>query len=303
MARPRYRIEMKTKTPLKRDTRKELLLLLSLLVVIQIACSSSGLSQALGLSEEAVTLTPTPVKTPTVSAQEVFNNVLAFLAKDTANEVNVSATLTLTLTVSPTLGPSTNPNLVLTATPLANTTAQPNPTSGPNITPSPTLLGSPTLGATPTPDPNVTPSPTLGPPTLGPTPGPLATIIAQSCPRRQACILSPLMDTIVSDVVEVRGAAYRPDFAFYKFEYQQEGTTEWVLIGTIETAVNFGHLINWATNDVPAGSYWLRLVVVDINGNYWAEETKIRLHVVNETQPTEDPLAPLRYNPTAVATP
>jgi hypothetical protein len=40
------------------------------------------------------------------------------------------------------------------------------------------------------------------------------------------------------------------------------------------------------------------MVVVDRNGNYWAEEPTLRLTVENQPEPYRDPFEGLRYNPT-----
>ncbi len=110
------------------------------------------------------------------------------------------------------------------------------------------------------------------------------------------------MDEVVSGLVSFKGAANRPGLDFYKLEYQLEGTTEWILLGAFNWTVKFGALGGWSTTEVPSGTYWVRLVVVDENGNYWPEEAKVRLTVVNEPKPTRDPFEGLRYNPTVTVT-
>jgi hypothetical protein len=215
-------------------------------------------------------------------------------------------------------------DVVLTETPVSTqdvATLESSAASA-TFTPAPTFTGTPTLAPTPTPNLSpiptvVTPTATAAPQTLTPLPSPLpavstpitptktavpealATLIFQSCPRRQACIRNPSMDEVVSGNVQFRGAANRPGFAYYKLEYQLEGSPEWHFLDSFERSVRFATLAHWDTTTVPSGTYRVRLIVVDKNGNYWPEEAWVRLIVVNdEQQKNKDPFEPLRYNPT-----
>ena len=114
--------------------------------------------------------------------------------------------------------------------------------------------------------------------------------------------MSPLLDSTVSGQVEFRGGASRPGFDYYKLEIQAEGSTDWMLLHYGERPVRLGTLGYWQTTSVPPGTYFVRLRVVDINGNYWAEQPVLRLFVQNAptAQPT-DAFEGLRYNPTPTA--
>ena len=108
----------------------------------------------------------------------------------------------------------------------------------------------------------------------------------------------PLSDTLVSGSVELKGAANRPGFSFYKLEYRPVDDQDWQLINIYEQSRRLGTLGWWNTTTVPNGTYLVRLVVVDRNGNYWAEEPVLRLRVENQPELYKDPFEGLRYNPT-----
>jgi hypothetical protein len=108
----------------------------------------------------------------------------------------------------------------------------------------------------------------------------------------------PLSDTSVSGTVEFMGAANRPGFSFYKLEYRLVDDSDWRLINIYERSRRLGTLGLWNTTTVPNGTYLVRMVVVDRNGNYWAEQPTLRLTVENQPEPYRDPFEGLRYNPT-----
>jgi hypothetical protein len=100
-------------------------------------------------------------------------------------------------------------------------------------------------------------------------------------------------------VVPFRGAATRPDFDYYKLEYQFEGSTEWRLLDVSEQSIRFGLLVNWRTTDLPTGAYLVRLTVVDKTGNYWPEMPQVRVIVTNDEEiKAHNPLDALKYQPT-----
>jgi hypothetical protein len=70
--------------------------------------------------------------------------------------------------------------------------------------------------------------------------------------------------------VELRGTARIANFQFYKLELGQgERPTAWTTIGELHRSpVSDGLLDVWDTGALPAGTYSLRLVVVDVAGNY-----------------------------------
>jgi len=74
----------------------------------------------------------------------------------------------------------------------------------------------------------------------------------------------PLPLDEVSGSVELRGTVNVPNLGFYKYEYQQQGTTEWVPISAGNRPVNDEPLgTRWGTSQLQPGMYFLRLVVSD----------------------------------------
>ena len=83
-------------------------------------------------------------------------------------------------------------------------------------------------------------------------------------------ITYPPPNATLSGVVNILGTATLPNFQFYKVEYGF-GTrpTEWISIeGVAREPVTDGVLVTWDTRALPAGSYVLRLTLVDITANY-----------------------------------
>jgi len=193
--------------------------------------------------------------------------------------------------VSPVASPSATFELVPTFTVTPFVSPTPNSTATPSPTPLPTLsiLATPTVfGMVDTQSGAITSTVTVAPiEIVEPTRDAprvlsdeqLNALVSQMCPRRQACFMSPMTGSIVTGVVEFRGAANRPGFNFFKLEYQKEGTTDWVLIESHELPVQFASLGYWQTADVQPGKYLVRLIVVDINGNYWDEQPVVELIV------------------------
>jgi hypothetical protein len=94
------------------------------------------------------------------------------------------------------------------------------------------------------------------------------------CANVDATIRVPEQGGSISGVVEVRGAASIPGFAFYKLEYRGVGPGEpWraVSAGTqpvCERGCPVESLLGkWDTGLVTPGEYFLRLVVTDTVGN------------------------------------
>lgn len=135
------------------------------------------------------------------------------------------------------------------------------PTREPTITP--TL--EPTPSATPTGRPRATrrPAEATATPTQPPPPPP-------PCPDPNVRITSPGMGARVNGRVPVRGSALNDRFQFYKVELGVgESPDAWHSLGPIsKSPVNSGVLEEFDSTSVPNGTYWLRLTVVDITGNY-----------------------------------
>jgi hypothetical protein len=107
---------------------------------------------------------------------------------------------------------------------------------------------------------------------------------------RNVNITAPTPGATLAGAVEIRGRALVADFRFYKVEYNPPGRSNWVLIGTdvIRTPVENGRLAVWQTAQLPAGTYRLRLQVVDPTGNYC--EALVSPLLVANAPPTESPL-------------
>ncbi|MGQ9683285.1 MAG: hypothetical protein ACUVX9_12150 [Anaerolineae bacterium] len=119
----------------------------------------------------------------------------------------------------------------------------------------------------PTRRPTVPPTPTEPLPT--PTP-PEPTLVPPPCPNVNARIVQPGQGQVIRGTIDIRGSADIPGFQFYKVELGLgERPVRWTSISDVHrNAVSDGLLEVWDTSDLPAGSYSLRLVVVDASGNY-----------------------------------
>jgi len=134
--------------------------------------------------------------------------------------------------------------------------------SPPPVTPTPTLER-PTRPAV-----VIFPTPPLPSPTQSPPP-------VLACPNPEIQITSPGMGAKVEGRVEIRGTVDIEEFWYYKVEFAMgadpaEG--DWHFIGpkrdeAKERIIN-EHLVTWNTSGLSPGVYSLRLVVVDITGNY-----------------------------------
>lgn len=166
----------------------------------------------------------------------------------------------------------------------------------------PTIVPPPQDTPTPTPilalPPTATPPPLLPTSTITPTPLPLATVAidqplltptptppvevvspgqAPACPDPAARITQPGNGAQVSGVIQISGAANVENFDYYKFEFRVPGG-EWSFVERHDAPVAGGVLGSWNTGTVPPGEYDLRLIVVDISGNY-PEPCTVRLIV------------------------
>ncbi len=141
-------------------------------------------------------------------------------------------------------------------------TPTPSPAPTPTPSPTPTLVPTVDLGPVPTLPPPATPTPALAvsaTPTAGPAP---------ACVSAGTQLIRPTVGAQLSGIVEVWGTASIPDFQFYKFEIQAEGSNEWVTIQSFPNPVVNGLLGTWDASPLPPGNYLFRLVVVDNTGNF-----------------------------------
>jgi hypothetical protein len=133
------------------------------------------------------------------------------------------------------------------------------------------------------PVPSVADSPTVPPssPTTQVVPS-TQTPLAQSstCTNPNASITSLGMDSIVSGLIEIRGTATRPDMQYWKVEYRTETDTTYAALNNSTTAVTDGVLARWSTGTVPNGTYFVRLVIVQKDGNF-GTPCEIRIKVAN----------------------
>jgi hypothetical protein len=113
------------------------------------------------------------------------------------------------------------------------------------------------------------------PPTSLPSPSPTQPPPAPACPNPKARITSPGVGAKVEGRVEIWGTVDIADLWYYKVEFAvgtNPAEDDWYFIGPArneakERIVN-GHLVSWDTSGLSPGVYYLRLVVVDITGNY-----------------------------------
>jgi hypothetical protein len=144
----------------------------------------------------------------------------------------------------------------------------PTPGPGTPTTPGPEVTPSPTSTRRPTPRPvTLIPSPTAMPMvTETPTPPPPPA----DCSDPNVQILQPTDGAQIQGRVDIRGTASIPGFQFYKIELGLgEQPTRWSSIADVHrNPVTNGLLEVWDTTDLPAGSYTVRLVVVDATGNF-----------------------------------
>jgi hypothetical protein len=159
----------------------------------------------------------------------------------------------------------------------------PAPSSTPE--PTPTETSGPLVASTLTPTPppaTITPTatatkqrPTRPPqPTETPAADATATPVVRppACPNPNARITSPGLNQVVQGNVPVRGSANIPSFQYYKVEVGPGSNPrdhEWTVVGSLhESPVSGGVLETFNSGAYAAGTYTLRLVVVDQTGNY-----------------------------------
>jgi hypothetical protein len=156
-------------------------------------------------------------------------------------------------------------------TPLPPSVA-PEPTAFP---PTVTLLPTITLEPSSTPLPSAALTPTLTlllkTPTVPPPP---------ACQNPNVTITSPAMNSQVSDIIEVHGTATHPLMAYWKVEYRTDGSLNYAMLSNGDAPVMNGVLARLSTKTLPNGVYWLRLSVVQKDGNYQVP-CEIRITLTN----------------------
>jgi hypothetical protein len=146
-------------------------------------------------------------------------------------------------------------------------------------TPTPVfLLDTPTPTAEPTVDVTATPSPTprprATPRPVEPTPtvvvlptAPL--VVAPSCPDGRAVIFEPGAGQRVTGPITLIGTAQSENFEYYKIEFKPAGASgDFSFYLRRDAPVINGPLGAWNPAGLPPGAYELRLVTVDVTGNF-----------------------------------
>jgi hypothetical protein len=148
-------------------------------------------------------------------------------------------------------GPGTPTTAEAGPTPMPTSTRRPSPRPV-TLVPSPTAR--PASESEPEPEPENVETPAPPP----------------SCPDPNVQITQPGQGARITGRVDIRGTANIPGFQFYKIELGLgEQPSRWTTINDVRRNPVTGALLEvWDTSDLPAGSYSLRLVVVDATGNF-----------------------------------
>jgi len=124
---------------------------------------------------------------------------------------------------------------------------------------------------TPTMNPLNTQSYTLPPELLATigifTPESTPTAQTSGCIPGQIMITSPRPGEVVKSQVKLVGTANIPNFGFYKYEFAPFGANVWLTIQANRKQKQNSELGSWDTSEVTPGDYYLRLVVIDNQGN------------------------------------
>ncbi|MEZ4657232.1 MAG: hypothetical protein R2911_06650 [Caldilineaceae bacterium] len=139
--------------------------------------------------------------------------------------------------------------------------------------PTPTAVPLPataTLTATPA-APADTPTPAESPTVVAlPTDTPAPVVSAPSCPDPRAVLTNPANGAVLSGAISMSGTAVHEQFQYYKVEYAPgAGAREgFVYLFSGNSPVNGGLLGSINTASLGNGVWTLRLVVVDVTGNF-----------------------------------
>lgn len=141
--------------------------------------------------------------------------------------------------------------------------------------------------STPTLDVVSTATPTLaGGATALPAASPVAQTSTPGIPEEDGCEagkiewIYPQPGEVLSGTVELKGTVNIPNLGFYKYEYTQPGSDQWITIAAGNTPLVEGTVGFWNTGQLPAGEYRLRLVVVD-NANTFFPACAVTVSVSN----------------------
>ncbi len=160
--------------------------------------------------------------------------------------------------------------------------------------PTPPLL-QPTAVKSPAVAPPVAPThapenPTVPPPTAAAVASPTSSIAVPTpttapsqqavCPDPNAAITSLAVNGTVAGLIEIRGTAARLDMQYWKVEYRTDTGTTYTALNSSDKAVTDGILARWSTKTVPNGIYFVRLVIVQKDGNF-GTPCEIRVTISN----------------------
>jgi len=110
------------------------------------------------------------------------------------------------------------------------------------------------------------------------TPDQTSTLTSSSCIPGIIMITTPKAGDQIRGKISLTGTANIPNFGFYKYEFANPGTEDWVTIQAGRELVIDGILGDWDTSEIAPGDYLLRLVVLDNQGQvYPACEIPIRI--------------------------
>ncbi|RIK32759.1 MAG: hypothetical protein DCC55_36280 [Chloroflexi bacterium] len=100
------------------------------------------------------------------------------------------------------------------------------------------------------------------------TPAPEPVVQAASCPDPRAVIAAPGNGQVVSGIVSVAGTASHEQFQYYKIEYASAGSESFNYLNGGNSPVINGVLITFDSTVLGNGGWTLRLIVVDNTGNF-----------------------------------
>ncbi|RLC82632.1 MAG: hypothetical protein DRI61_01760 [Chloroflexi bacterium] len=147
-------------------------------------------------------------------------------------------------------------------------TPEPTQESLVNVLPLPTPTATPKPTPTPSPTP-IRPRRTIVVPLFTPEPTFTPTPPPPVCPNPGVNITSPGVNAVLQGPVQVIGTANIQNFQYYKLEFGiGENPENWSFILSGNQPVINGVLGVWDPSPLPPGDYKLRLVVVDITGNF-----------------------------------
>jgi hypothetical protein len=103
------------------------------------------------------------------------------------------------------------------------------------------------------------------------------------CPHPEARLTAPRVGQVVQGQVLIEGTADIEGFDYYKFEYRREVDAEdaWHWIASYQVPVKDGELGVWNVSGLPAGTYLLRLIVVNREGNYPFSPCEVRVQITH----------------------